>query len=404
MSAPVRPVAEPSRLAVLDAVRGVSLFGILIANIMVFSGVVYLDAATRDALPLAKIDAVVRWLQVILVEGKFYGLFSLLFGIGAALQLGDGHDAARRARFRRRMLVLAAIGLLHSVVWPGDILLFYAVLGFLLPACARLEPARLLRVGLALFVVAGVWQVIFFDGPPLVGLPSMWPFSLAIDHLAPHYATMDAAQARGDFATLFRYNLTAIWADRWAHLLLSGRQFKVFGFFLIGIWIVRKDILRALPEYRSLLVRVARMGVPIGVSAGFVFAAGRFSLLGRTLGTVTPFAESLGILALTLGYAACLVLMWERYRPASMRIFQPLGQMALTTYLTQTVICLFGLSGLGVGWFMEIGATMATALAVPVIAVQLLFAHWWMARFQFGPAEWLWRSLTYGTRQPMRRR
>lgn len=404
MSRGIRPVAAPARLAVLDVARGISLFGILIANVLVFAGVVYLAPDARDAMPTPRLDAGVRWLQVILVEGKFYGLFSLLFGIGAALQLGAENAPEPRTRFRRRMLVLAAIGLLHSLVWTGDILLFYAVLGLLLPYCARFDSARLLRIGLALFAIAAVWQTILFDGLSLIGLPSMWPFSLAIEHLEPHYAVMDAAQARGDFALVFRYNLTAIWADRWAHLLLTGRQFKVFGFFLLGIWVVRKGIPGALHLHRPLLSRVARWGVIVGVLAGVVFAAGRFSILGGRLGVLAPTAEALNILGLTLGYAACLALTWDRSQPTPMRAFQPLGRMALTAYLMQTLICLFGLSGLGVGWFMQIGAMAATALALPVIAVQLLFAHWWLARFQFGPAEWLWRSLTYGVRQPMRRR
>lgn len=394
---------EVDRIEVLDALRGVALLGILIANLLVYAGVVYLDESVRDAMPWPKADAAVRWLQVILVEGKFYGLFSLLFGIGAAMQLGNGCESPRNARFRRRMLVLAAMGLAHSLIWTGDILLFYAVLGFLLPSAARLEPRAMLRWALVLFAMAPVWQYLVFGGVTLVGLPSGWPFVLAWDYLEPHYGAMDAAQARGDVLMMIRYNLTAIWADRWPGLLSSARPFKVFGFFLLGMWAVRTGIPFALHAHRAFLARVARWGVACGLPLGMLFAAGRFLEIEGPLGAVTPIAESGGILALTLGYAACVAMAWDRGRPALLRLFVPLGRMALTVYLSQTLICLFGLSGLGTGWFMQIGAAAATALAFPVIAVQLVFAHWWLSRYRFGPAEWLWRSLTHGVRQPMRR-
>lgn len=400
----LHPVSTGDRIAVLDALRGVALVGILVANLLVFAGVVFLDDNARAAQPWPKVDAGVRWLQVIFVEGKFYGLFSLLFGMGAAMQLDSGHDPARNARFRRRMLVLGVIGLVHSMIWTGDILLFYAVLGLLLPRAARLEPRVMVRLGLGMFAAAAAWQYLVFGGTTMLGLPSGWPFILAWDYLEPHYVAMDAAQARGDVLLMIRYNLTAIWADRWPGLLSSGRPFKVFGFFLIGMWAVRAGIPAALRQHRPLLVRVAWWGVCCGVPSAALFAAGRFLDRDGPVGAIMPMAESGGILALTLGYAACVALVWDRSRPTVLRMFEPLGRMALSIYLTQTLICLYGLSGLGVGWFMQIGAAAATAIAFPVIAVQLLFAHWWLSRYRFGPAEWLWRSLTYGVRQPMRRR
>lgn len=402
--AAAKPVAPDQRFQGLDALRGVALFGILLANLLVFAGVVYLDEATRDAMPMPKVDAATRWMQLVFIEGKFYGIFSLLFGIGAAMQLGDGRDPARARQFRRRMLVLAAIGLMHSVLWHGDILLFYAVLGFMLPAAARMSQPRLLRLGFGLFLAAAAWLYLMQDVTRLLGLPGEWPFSLAQDYLAPHYAAMDAAQAQGDIPTLMRFNLTAIWADRWPRLLSTGRVFKVFGLFLIGMWTFRAGIVAAPAQHRPLLARVARRGMAIGLGAMILFAIGRLMEVGGLIGMVMPITEPLGILALTLGYAALFALTWIGFQPAILRIFQPLGQMALSVYLSQTLICLLGLSGLGLGWFMEIGATAATALAIPVIAFQLVLVHWWLRHFRFGPAEWLWRSLTYGSRQPMRRR
>lgn len=390
------------RVDLLDALRGVALVGILAANLLVFAGVVFLDPEVRDAMPLAKVDAAVRWLQAIFIEGKFYGLFSLLLGMGAAMQLGDGRDGRSR-RFRRRMLVLAAIGLVHSVIWNGDILLFYAMLGLFLPSCLRLGNRQLLQVGFGLFAVAAAWQYFLFGGITALGLPAGWPFTLGWQYLEPHYPAWDAALARGDLPMMLRYNLTGIWADRWPGLLSTGRQFKVFGFFLLGMWAVRTNIPAAVGAHRALVQRVARWGVAIGVPTGVLFAAGRFLGMDGWLGAVHPIIESVTIVSLTLGYAACFALAWDRWTPRVLQLFQPLGRMALTIYLMQTLICIASLTGMGLGWYMRIGATAATALTLPVIALQLLFAHWWLARYHFGPMEWLWRSLTLGVRQPMRR-
>jgi uncharacterized protein len=401
---PAVPVNDVDRLDVLDVMRGVALFGILLANVLVFAGVMYLSEEVRSALPHPKLDAAVRWLQVIFIEGKFYAVFSLLLGIGAAMHLGDGRDPVRVRRFRRRMLVLAAIGLAHSVLWTGDILFFYAVLGMLLPWCVRLTARQLVQGGAMLFAMAAAWQYLVFDGVRLLGLPGAWPFSLAWDHLEPHLAAMDAAQQRGDLITLMRYNLTAIWADRWTHLIATGRPFRVFGMFLLGMWTARAGIPGALERHRPLIIRVLRIALPMGLLGSVLLAVGRLRSPESVLGDVMPISESVGILGLSLAYAAMIALIWQRWRPAILRVFQPLGRMALTVYLSQTLICLVGLSELGVGWFMQIGAFAATWIALPVILLQMMFAHWWLARFRFGPAEWLWRSLTYGARQPMRRR
>jgi uncharacterized protein len=176
----------------------------------------------------------------------------------------------------------------------------------------------------------------------------------------------------------------------------------VFGFFVLGLAAGRSVIVAAIPAHRPLLRRVATWGLVIGLPANLLFAAGRLTTDPVAWGLL-PLAESVGILAMTLGYAAGFALVWDRHRPWLAEQLQPLGRMALTCYLTQTLICQYGLSGLGLGWFLEVGAATATALVVPVLVLQWGFARWWLGRYRFGPVEWAWRSLTYGRAQPMRR-
>ena len=164
------------RIPALDVLRGVAVAGILFANVLVFFGLVFLPAERAAALPTAEADGVVRFLERVLVEGKFYSIFSLLFGIGFGLQLVRGGQATL-PRFRRRLRILLAIGALHAfLIWSGDILMLYALLGFTMPWFARKSDRELLRWALillaiptALYVVAlGAW-VLAAPGTPVQG-------------------------------------------------------------------------------------------------------------------------------------------------------------------------------------------------------------------------------------------
>ena len=155
MTTPLR-----ARIPALDVLRGVAVAGILVANVLVFFGLVFLPAERAASLPTAEADGVVRFLERVLVEGKFYSIFSLLFGIGFGLQLARGGEEAL-PRFRRRLRVLLAIGAIHAfLIWSGDILMLYALLGFTLPWFARKSERELLRwVAILLAVPSALYAV-----------------------------------------------------------------------------------------------------------------------------------------------------------------------------------------------------------------------------------------------------
>ena len=390
---PASPARE--RLPSLDVLRGVALAGILFANVLVFFGLVFLPPERVAALPGAEADRVVRFLERVLVEGKFYSIFSLLFGIGFGLQLARGGEAAL-TRFRRRLRILLAIGAIHAfLIWAGDILMLYALLGFTLPWFARKSGRELLR-----------WVAI------LLAIPSaLYAGALAVWMLAgssPDPGTSGTAVPAGILAIFERMgtgglkdafigNLIMV-AGRWADLFATMRFPKVLGMFVLGLWSVRAGLALSPSSHRPLLVRWSLLGWGIGLPANLAaaWAAQHWPYVPPSGGGLLGVAmQAVGIPMLALGYAATVGLLVVDGRRLLM-LFAPLGRMALTNYLMHSVICVVLSYGFGLGLWWRIGASTAMAIAAAIVAVQIPFSAWWLGRYRFGPVEWIWRRLTYG--------
>ena len=348
-------------------------------------------------MPTASRDAVAMVVDRIFVDGKFYSIFSLLFGIGFGLQLARGGEAAV-PRFNRRLLVLLAIGAIHAfLIWAGDILMLYALLGFTLPWFARKSNRALLRwtiillaIPTALYVVAlGVWTLVASGSSPAsgTGMPAK---ILAIFE----------AMGRGGVKDWLKGNLVFV-AIRWADLFATVRFPKVLGMFVLGLWIVRAGIAQQPAAHRGTLVRWALLGWGVGLPANGIAAwAMHFwpylpPSAGGFLGAVM---QGVGIPVLALGYAATVTLLVVSGRRLS-TVFAPLGRMALTNYLMHSIVCVVLSYGFGFGLWWRIGASTAMLIALAIIAVQIPLSASWLSRYRFGPVEWMWRRLTYG--QPL---
>jgi uncharacterized protein len=411
------PVAPGERIDVLDVLRGFALFGVLLANALwFFSGFGDLEPDEVAELPTVLLDPVVLELENFFVVNKFITIFSFLFGVGFALQMRRaGERGAGVTRlYLRRMLWLLAIGVAHGVfIYYGDILHLYAVLGFLLIGWVASSDRALIGWGLAFAVVAPVAA-----RGLLWGLP--WLTGGALDPAAAFEARWEIAKAshvafaRDSYADVIRANI----ADLWAWLttddaLTTG--LASFGKFLLGFWAGRSGILvrasssRAADDDPALVAmrRGLAWGLVIGVTCeGVLLADQAFpSLDAKTWGA--QVAESAlwhaGVLALAASYVCGIVLLsrrpdWGR----TLGFLAPVGRMALTNYLGQSVICIFIFYGFGLGWYGRVGPTAALGIAVAVFAAQAAASAWWLRRFRFGPAEWAWRSLTYRRRQPLR--
>lgn len=410
---PVAPAEPDSRATLIDALRGFALFGVCLGNIVTtFSfwdqpGTAGLSP--RWTLPS---DDIAALLYHALVDGKFYSIFSLLFGLGFALQLTRRADeVGALALYRRRLRILGVIGFLHlALLWIGDILLFYALMGFILLRLREMEDRRLLR-----------WVVFLLLAPVLFALPLVinqnltlgMPFFLLAFGVAKALGIDVTSQSvvvdyyvNGGWSEFSRLNLAAV-SFRYGDLLASGRPFKVLAMFLLGLLIGRHRAWEHLDAHAPLLRRVLLWGMGIGLPACLGLAALSDlprEALGAWRGVAQSILYAIGVAPLALAYAAGFVLLWRQPSwQRRLRIFAPTGRMALTNYLTQTLIAITIFYGIGFGLGGRVGPTYFLPLVLAILAVQTACSHWWLARFRFGPMEWLWRSLTYRQRQPMRR-
>jgi len=384
------------RIQALDVLRGVAVAGILFANVLVFFGEIFLPPDRAAALPTAAADGVALVLERVFVEGKFYSVFSLLFGIGFGLQLARGGDAAL-PRFKRRLRILLAIGAVHALLlWAGDILMLYALLGLTMPWFAR-KPDRalvrwtwiLLAVPTALYVVAlAVWSLVGSGAAPTT--PSGMP---------PNILAIFAAMGTGGVNDAFIGNLVFL-AGRWADLFATVRFPKVLGMFVLGLWTVRTGMAFSPSSHRVMLVRWSLFGWVVGLPANVIaaWAFQHWPYLPPSAGALLGVAmQGVGIPMLALGYAATVGLLVVDGRRL-VTVFAPVGRMALTNYLMHSVICVVLAYGFGLALWWRIGASTAMAIAAAIVVLQIPLSAWRLLHFRFGPVEWIWRRLTYGRR------
>ncbi len=379
------PTSPSQRFELIDALRGFALFGVLLVNLESTTLYEFVPADGTHGLLMTPLD---RWLDGfigILVSGTSITLFSLLFGVGFSLQMRRRQsDAQAVRRYLRRLLVLLVIGIVHALLWWGDILRYYAVLGALLLPLQRLRVRTLAWVG-ALVVVLS----------PLLLRPWL-PALLPTQSVSDSAAQSLAAFSGNDWSEVVRANF-----ERVLHMLLAVWILPtyVLGRLMIGVALGRSGKLQQasqeLPFWRRLLLimlalfAVAQLGpslLPVGSSWLDVHVFKR-------LATVFYQAQPL---CLGLSYMAGFVLL---YQHASIRCrlawLAPIGRMALTNYLSQTVlaIALFYGVGLGLG---PVAPTAIVASALLIFAAQAITSRWWLSHYSQGPVEWLWRRLTYG--------
>lgn len=387
------PSTTSERLHLLDALRGFALLGILLANVLVWSGWVMVDDAAKAAWAG---EAAALWqyrLHHLLIDGKFYTLFSLLFGIGFAMQLErlslQGDDGLRL--YRRRVLVLLGIGLVHTwLVWDGDILLLYALLGLLLPLFRRWSTRNLVLAGVGLVFVVPVAGRALFQSLGWAPHAALYSASFAIGGALGADTSLDKVlpwMQREDFAGRLAWQASGPWFS-WGLRLESWRIPKVLGIMLIGMAAGRGIAVGRLPADRRLLWQVLAAGLAIGLPASLAYAW--TPRLGQD-----SWPSMVGTVPLALAYAAAFALAWplaQRW----LRVFAAPGRMALTNYLLQSVIGVTVFMGFGLGLAGRLPLPAIYAYAIGLYGLQVLFSRWWLARHAHGPMEALWRRWTYG--------
>jgi len=431
------PITPHERIEVVDILRGFAIFGILAVNLLWFAHPFYIDGAGIQP-GSGMVDRVARWLINFFFLGKFYSLFSFLFGFGMAVQMirAEARGVPFARLYGRRICVLLGIGLCHAVfLWAGDILVSYAILGFVLLLFRRGRLSTLI-----------VWAFACLSVPVLnmtgcVGINklalSLKPMVMATSAATTAPATSTAPTTASATAPTMDSVSTprpgqpdfAAWSQRayetygqgtyrqilvqrvgdWAFLLLITVLFMfggILGMFLFGLYAGRRGILHDVTPHLGFIRKLAIWGLALGVVTNLTAVVAEEFVHAAEISwfaLVPTAARAVGAPALCFFYASVIVLLvqkdaWrKRLRPLA-----AVGRMALTNYLLQSVICTMIFNGYGFGQFGKVGPALGILLTIVIFAVQIPLSNWWLSRFRFGPMEWLWRSLTYGKAQPMR--
>lgn len=393
-STTVDPTPSRERIPALDVLRGFALFGILLVNIEDFSGPNGFGLRTLwDDAP----DRAAVWLLKFAAEAKFRAVFAFLFGLGFALQLrrGDGDHRTFVARYVRRLAVLLVIGVAHFLLlWEADVLTSYALLGFLLLPFAR-SPARqaLCASGVLAGLAVMALSVIVLLATPRPGGPAAVP---------PEKVETANVYGNGSYREVVSYR--ARQAGSYLGRIVPTAPSTLM-LFLLGLAAGKAGLVFDPARHQALLRRLFLGGLLFGVVANGIVTVYSPRLMALPkLGRLPVVASYvLGSPVLGLAYLAGLTLLL--LNPAWQALLRPLvapGRMALTNYLMQSVICTTLFYGYGLGWYNRIGPLAGVGLCLAIFTAQAVLSAWWLLRFRYGPAEWLWRSLTYLRPLPMR--
>jgi uncharacterized protein len=333
-----------------------------------------------------------------LIEGKFYTIFSVLFGIGFSILLirAQSKSSAFHLFFLKRMLLLYLIGVAHAVLfWHDDILQFYAFCGALLLPFVKVRNRIVLTFSiLALLAPAAIK----FAG----GLPQgtfTGPQAVLFQRFGFTMGSQLVIWTRGSLLEIWSLNI-ASWFDQLDTVVTTGMLFKIFGCFLLGFYLGRNEIHKNLENYLPTIRRVAIAGLAIGIPVNAIYAYTFY----QPESSLNILSATFGILPLSAGYASLLCLLWfGPSRDTLLRYFAPVGRMALTNYVGQSVICTLIFYGTGLGLGGRMGPSLYLPLAFAVYLTQVVVSRFWLERFQFGPLEWIWRMLTYGSWFPLKK-
>ena len=415
--------SETARIQTLDSLRGFALLGILLINILGFG--LAASSYTYAAPTIVGTGDLIAWVLVDLgFEGSMRGLFSILFGAGVLLFLDREASGKERAYFKRTTWLLV-FGLINGylLLWPGDILLTYALAGFVLFFFRNLSTKALVRWSVSLFLLLTLYNGLLYGGLHMLRSAEVETEALIAEGKEPSAEQLEMASewqifeadyqpdpeslaeeinARGkSYSSAFSWNFThntAVIAETVPTFLLPD----AFVMMLIGMALYRLGVLqgqRSVRAYRNLAIGGFTLGLLINAYEISTALAAPGDLLAG-FSQLQP-TYHLGRLAISMGWIGLVILTIKTGWLA--RALAAVGRMALTNYLMQSVICLFIFTGAGLGLVEELARYQLYGVVLLIWVFQLWFSPWWLKRYQFGPVEWAWRGLTYGHSIALRR-
>jgi len=406
VSAVLAPVSETERYEALDLLRGFAVLGILVMNIqsfaMPFSA--YLNP-TALGQPAA-LDYAIWSAKHLLADQKFMTMFSLLFGAGVLFMARRVADRGGRPAMvhYRRMFWLLLFGLFHAyVLWYGDILVLYAVCGAVIFPLRRFAPRTRLMLGLFVLAIGTLLNLVAG-----LSMPSWPPENVAemMGFWAPDAARLEheIAAYQGGWLAQLSHRAEAAFGFHVFHMWYWG-IWRAGGVMLIGMALLDWKVLtgeRAPAFYAKLAAAGFGLGLPLVAAGLWSNHTSGWTLDAFFIGGIWNYW---GSVLVSLGWLGLVVRLWHAgvLRGLARRLVAA-GRMAFTCYILETLICTTIFYGHGLGLFGTVNRLGQVVVVIGVWVVLLLFAPWWLARYRMGPLEWLWRSLTYGTAGPLRRR
>ena len=422
------PVTLKERVNSVDVLRGVALLGIMVINIEFFAlpAVIYFNPSLSGG--FEGLNLLTWKFSSTFFLHKMMGIFSMLFGAGLVLMY-DRFEAKKikfGSFYYRRIFWLLIIGLVHSyLIWYGDILVTYAICGLLLFLFRRRSPRFLI-----------IFAIIFFSIGMLLQFGSGYQFQWL------RSAAVEVAQAEvaGEQIEAYKYEMADIWDEMSGMLIPTEGEieseieaykggyssnmthripetimmqtqalgfmmfWRAMGLMLLGMALLKMGILsamRSMKFYIILAVIGYGLGVPISVIASNGMIENNFDIVHVFM--VGNQLIYVSFLLITFGHISVVMLIFKLSLLKKLtHSLSCVGRMALTNYLLQSIICTTIFYGFGLGWFNNFGRFELIFFIFPIWILQLLVSPWWLKRFKFGPVEWIWRSLTYWQKQPMK--
>jgi uncharacterized protein len=411
MTTNYQPVQLKERVEILDLLRGFALLGILMVN-MPLMNAPFVTEMAQFSLWTDSANQFAGWVIKFFFTGKFYTLFSMLFGIGFYFFLKKADDTGKSVipLFRRRLGWLLAIGVLHVVLlWYGDILVFYALFGFLMILFRKKSNRALI-----------IWAICIMLIPILIASFFVLMVKLALSMSESADAVLDSfEQAEIQMKGLLQRALVVYPTGSFAEIvnmrleeyknILGGIFFffpNVLAMFLVGMVFAKKKVFEDLGANMVFFKRLLIISMPFALLGNWLYAtyAGEASYIMFDWDMVISlFGHALGGPAMSFVYISIIAHCYHKgyYRKLTNAIAAT-GRMALTNYLMQSVIATTIFFSYGLGLYGKVNYWQGMILTVGIYILQVFWSPLWLRKYKYGPTEWLWRTLTYGKKQPMK--
>lgn len=376
------PTQPENRIELLDVLRGFAIAGVLLSNILIFSGYVFTPFSELRNMHLAELNSTIEMIINLIVKGRFYPILMILFGAGLYMQFKKSDKEGFLKFFIRRMLLLVLIGIVHTTFWAGDVVTVYALFAFLLIPVRRLKIRGYLLISVVLFVI-----------------------HIISAYMLTNYYSSVVSEGTERIA---QFQYSGIEPN---DLINNVRNNGVGG--LKFITTTQLEFLWSIPRY----ARVTPTTLLLFILGGYLFGSGFFTEKAHKLKYMIPFFvigligtyfmyyvswiyfSFIGNTFMALAYISLVAFAINKVKAQRLiKSMIPIGRMALTNYIMQSIICVLIFYGVGLAYFAKLPLYMVYIISIVILIFQIQFSKFWLRKYKFGPVEWIWRRLSYGKR------